>query len=406
MSLTEAFKSVLFPNMKKRTGFQVATLKSPPPQAKQEEKKTPTKAPSGSSSSSSSGSSSSSSETTARVTKECRGEEVTSVPRPPAADSATNQTVETSKCSTPADTATEGVDEKAKAKSPAASSSSSGSSTTNGKETKADTGVEVQSEQKGLAKAEPVETADVTTPIPGEGNDKGDSKDNNEAKSLLEVNAAFNSLVVMTSKPEDDGSVRSQAGAQSQSKKGVAYFPSEKAHTDKEAKIADGLPSDGPKLPDQSPKAEGNDVVKSTGDAAAPAGEGQSIMLYRYLQPQATHMLVQRVSCWFVLAEAEVAGSVKGSDADAQKCYDSAEPTKRGEVANKDADASDKDADNADEAKSSAKKSTKKGSSSSKSQKGQGDSKPPRAPTPYILFSYVPTISSSWLNPFSPYRPV
>ncbi|GJP46093.1 hypothetical protein CLOM_g5424 [Closterium sp. NIES-68] len=357
MSLTEAFKSVLFPNMKKRTGFQVATLKSPPPQAKQEEKKTPTKAPSGSSSSSSSGSSSSSSETTARVTKECRGEEVTSVPRPPAADSATNQTVETSKCSTP-DTATEGVDEKAKAKSPAASSSSSGSSTTNGKETKADTGVEVQSEQKGLAKAEPVETADVTTPIPGEGNDKGDSKDNNEAKSLLEVNAAFNSLVVMTSKPEDDGSVRSQAGAQSQSKKGVAYFPSEKAHTDKEAKIADGLPSDGPKLPDQSPKAEGNDVVKSTGDAAAPAGE-----------------------------EAEVAGSVKGSDADAQKCYDSAEPTKRGEVANKDADASDKDADNADEAKSSAKKSTKKGSSSSKSQKGQGDSKPPRAPTPYILFS-------------------
>ncbi|CAI5522658.1 unnamed protein product, partial [Closterium sp. Naga37s-1] len=92
----------LLSTMKKRTGFQVATLKSPPPQEKQaEEKKTPTKAPSGSSSSSSSGSSSSSSDTTAAVTKECKGDEVTSVPRPPSVDGATNQAPEPSKCSTP-----------------------------------------------------------------------------------------------------------------------------------------------------------------------------------------------------------------------------------------------------------------------------------------------------------------
>ncbi|CAI7814559.1 unnamed protein product [Closterium sp. NIES-53] len=352
-------KKVLLSTMKKRTGFQVATLKSPPPQEKQaEEKKTPTKVPSGSSSSSSSGSSSSSSDTTAAVTKECKGDEVTSVPRPPSVDGATIQAPEPSKCST-RDAAKVGVEDKGKAKSPAASSSSSGSTTENGKEIKADTDIEVQSEKNELAKAQPEDTAqgtNPTNPTLEELNDKVDSK-NNDSRSLLEVNDALKTVDAMTSNLNGAENVKSPRGSQSQSKKGATLVPTEKAHSDEEPKIPEIPMSDGPKQPDQNSKVERNDAVKSASKAAGPSKE-------------------------------VAAAVVKGSDADAQKDDGSAEPVKRAEVGVKDKNAPEEDTDHVEEAKSSsAKKLSKKGSSSGKSYKHQGDSKPPRAPTPYIIFS-------------------
>ncbi|CAI5503796.1 unnamed protein product [Closterium sp. Naga37s-1] len=89
------------------------------------------------------------------------------------------------------------------------------------------------------------------------------------------------------------------------------------------------------------------------------------------------------------MAETTVAAAVvKGSDADAQKDDGSAKPVKRAEVGDKDKNALEEDTDHGEEGNnSSAKKLSKKGSSSGKSHKRQGDSKPPRAPTPYIIFS-------------------